>query len=349
MQDLHSVITPLLLRQMSRARVPWPRTHRISGRELVTEFFSDDSRFSTAAKGAWPALRALSHAHGPGAIPDMTGFLPSPEDPEFPEQAFGIHVLLDQAPRVLFKGIDGRWTSWFDKTARKLYEYFYGLPERLRPWARDAWAGSTFEYWACIAIEFNATMAHHESTGDQQLSAVHTEQLRRAVEGFSGHRDPIRDDSTPLDEYSMVKLVSHVDLHQDWSFHESAFFFFMVDDAHRPIVDRFGRYPYRNAIEGRDSTIDELEWIQKTDHFAEASPEVARRVRRDLAAGRWTPLGDEEGEGEGDERAKRDAAGIAPHTSLRVAIQMEAEKNPVKPNEFQRLSGWSRHGMSCAQ
>lgn len=351
MQDLHSIITRAFLRQMCLARVPWLPTHHISGKELVTEFFSDDYRFLTAAKAAWPALKAISHAYGPITIPDMTYFLPSPEDPKFPEQAFGMHVLLDQAPRVLFKGIDGRWTSWFDKIAGKLYEYYYGLPERQRPWTRGAWAGATFEYWACVAIEFNSTMAHHESTADQQLSATNTEQLRCAVEDFSGHRDPVRDDSSaPLDEYSMVDIVSHVDLGRDWALHEASFLFFSVDDAHKPIIDRFGRYPYRNAIEGRDSTLDEVEWIQKTAHFAEASPEVAKRVKQDMAARRWTPLGEGEDEDEVEERPQRDAAGnLAPDASLNIAIRIQPAKKHVKQDEFQRLSGWSRYGMSCAK
>ncbi|KAJ0120954.1 hypothetical protein J7T55_015693 [Diaporthe amygdali] len=351
MQDLHSIITSAFLRQMCLARVPWPSTHHISGKELVTEFFSDDYRFLTAAKAAWPVLKAITQAYGPNTIPDMTYFLPSPEVHEFPEQAFGMHVLLDQAPRVLFKGIDGRWTSWFDKIAGKLYKYYYGLPEHQRPWTRGAWTGATFEYWACVAIEFNSTMAHHESTADQQLSATNTEQLRCAVENFSGHRDPVRDGSSPpLDEYSMVDIVSHVDLGRDWAFHEASFFFFSVDDAHKPIIDRFGRYPYRNAIEGRDSTLDEVEWIQKTAHFAEASPEVAKRVKQDMAARRWTPLGEGEGEGEVEERPQRDAAGnLAPDASLNIAIRIEPAKKHVKQDEFQRLSGWSRYGMSCAK
>ncbi|KAF3766457.1 hypothetical protein M406DRAFT_256109 [Cryphonectria parasitica EP155] len=64
-----------------------------------------------------------------------------------------------------------------------------------------------------------------------------------------------------------------------------------VIEVHKPIIDRYGRYPYRNAIEGRKSTEEELEWIEKTDHFAEAPPAVAERVREDVKAGRWTPLG----------------------------------------------------------
>lgn len=343
MQDLHSIITPSLLLQMWRARIPWLPTHHISGKELMTEFFSDDSRFTTAAQAAWPALKALSRAYGPDTIPDMTEFLPSPENFVFAEHAFGMHVLLDQAPRVLFKGIDGRWTSWFDKVARKLYEYYYSLPERLRPWTQEAWAGSSFEYWICVASELNATMAHRESEWDQRLSEVGIEQLRRAVEGFSGHRDPFRGGSSPrLDEYSMVRIVTHVDLDQDWSFRKAAFFLFMVDDAHRPIIEKFGRYPYRNAIEGRDSTAGELEWIRETDHFAEAEPDVANRVRRDMASGKWTPLG------ESEEKAERYAFGdISPEMSLNIAIRTEPVREPVKQDEFQSLFGWHRHGASC--
>lgn len=66
-----------------------------------------------------------------------------------------------------------------------------------------------------------------------------------------------------------------------------------MEDLHKPIIDAHGRYPYRNAIEGRDSTEAELEWVEKTYHFAEASLEVAKRVREDIAAGKWAPLGTE--------------------------------------------------------
>lgn len=348
MQDIDAIITPSLLQRMCRARIPWPSTHHISGKELMTEFFSDDTRFTDAAKDAWPALKALSSKYGPDTVPDMAGFLPVPQDPRFPEQAFGMHVLLDQAPRVLFKGIDGRWTSWFDKVARALYTSYYGLPARLMPWAREAWAGSgsTFEYWLCIASEFNATMAHQESVGDQQLSAIRIETLRRAVEDFSGHRDPARDGSLPpLDEYSLVDIVTHVDLDQDWPFHKAAFFSLRVDDAHGPIIDRFGRYPYRNAIEGRDSTHDELLWICNTDHFGEAIPEVARRVRRDMAAGTWAPLG----EGEGEERAERDAVeNIQSDMSLSIAIRTEPIPRRVEHgNKY--LFGPYKPGISFSQ
>jgi hypothetical protein len=66
----------------------------------------------------------------------------------------------------------------------------------------------------------------------------------------------------------------------------------MIFDAPPPIIEAFGRYPYRNGAVGRESTPTELEWIEKTGHFGEVEPEVAKRIREDVLARRWTPLGE---------------------------------------------------------
>ncbi|RYP54684.1 hypothetical protein DL768_000620 [Monosporascus sp. mg162] len=62
-------------------------------------------------------------------------------------------------------------------------------------------------------------------------------------------------------------------------------------DVHEAIVDQFKRYPYRNALQDLESTEDEKRWLEGTNHFGEAQPDVARKVRRDVGAGRWTPVG----------------------------------------------------------
>ena len=36
---------------------------------------------------------------------------------------------------------------------------------------------------------------------------------------------------------------------------------------HKEIIDRFGRYPHRNAILGRDSTQEEIEWLASPEGF----------------------------------------------------------------------------------
>ena len=35
------------------------------------------------------------------------------------------------------------------------------------------------------------------------------------------------------------------------------------EEQHKAIIDRFGRYPHRNAVLGRDSTAEELEFLQQ--------------------------------------------------------------------------------------
>lgn len=142
-------------------------------------------------------------------------------------------------------------------------------------------------------------MAHQESTADHETMVAHVESLRLAMEQRTGHQDLVRDDEhIKKDVFAFPRVVSNVDTDRTWSFHEAAFFCFKVDDVYKPVIDKYGRYPYRNAIEGRDSTDEEREWIEKTDHFAEASPAVAGRVKEDVAARRWTPLGQDDDDDE---------------------------------------------------
>lgn len=65
----------------------------------------------------------------------------------------------------------------------------------------------------------------------------------------------------------------------------------MLMDIHKPIIDRFGRYPYTNPDRGRKSSKEELEWAERTDHFGEVPPEVAKQLGEDYEAGVWQPLG----------------------------------------------------------
>lgn len=319
MKHLHALITPALLGQLADARIPWKPTDTISGNGLMNGFFGDESRFHSRANIAWPALKCIAESYGPDTVPDLRSFLPHPNDPAFPRQAFGMHVLLDQAPRSLFQGIDGRWTSWFDKLVHRLYQFFWTLSAKQRPWARERWAGMSFEYWFAVSWEFNASMAHRENIVDQEKCLARCEELRCAVEEFTGRRDIGRDDGDgwKTDVFAFPEIISHLDLERHWAFHDAAFFVLRVDEVHKPIIDRFGRYPYRNAIEGRESTIEEKKWIKKTNHFAEAPPEVAKRVMEDVEAGIWTPL--QGGEVEDTEALVRFEA--TSETSLNITIR----------------------------
>lgn len=65
----------------------------------------------------------------------------------------------------------------------------------------------------------------------------------------------------------------------------------MLVDIHKPIIDRFGRYPYTNPVRGRESTKEELEWAEKSEHFAEVPPPAAKQLENDYKVGVWQPLG----------------------------------------------------------
>src|SRR5690348_10760442 len=38
---------------------------------------------------------------------------------------------------------------------------------------------------------------------------------------------------------------------------------------HREVIAKFGRFPYRNRVLGRESTAAELEWLTQSDHFGQ--------------------------------------------------------------------------------
>lgn len=88
------------------------------------------------------AMAALKHLStiDTTTILDLMAVLPQPESPYFPEQAFGLLLLLDQAPRSLLGGVDERWqVSYFDPLTLKLVKHFETLPYGLRPDSKARW------------------------------------------------------------------------------------------------------------------------------------------------------------------------------------------------------------------
>ncbi|ESK86524.1 hypothetical protein Moror_9844 [Moniliophthora roreri MCA 2997] len=54
-------------------------------------------------------------------IPNLREYLPDPKVPQFPEHTLALVWLLDQAPRIIYKGLDMRYTSTlFDELAKTL-------------------------------------------------------------------------------------------------------------------------------------------------------------------------------------------------------------------------------------
>ncbi|RYO92210.1 hypothetical protein DL766_004865 [Monosporascus sp. MC13-8B] len=145
-------------------------------------------------------------------MPDMMGFLPLPSDPEFPAQCLGLQMLPDQGPRLLCKGIDGRWTnSYFDPISHKLARSRLPLPLEQRP---DTWARwrvlVSLDYWITLWFKFGAPFVHNYTRQGQVLAEQFTEETRATVEQVTGQADPNRRDRESIltDTYGFERMVA---------------------------------------------------------------------------------------------------------------------------------------------
>jgi uncharacterized protein (DUF924 family) len=70
-----------------------------------------------------------------------------------------------------------------------------------------------------------------------------------------------------LEQAMVPRFESLVTLARERSPHNVTFFEMALDYArrHRDVVERFGRFPHRNAILGRRSTPEELEFLERPD------------------------------------------------------------------------------------
>ncbi|KAF8176358.1 hypothetical protein K438DRAFT_1770558 [Mycena galopus ATCC 62051] len=258
---LKDILTPELFRFMVECRIPFSKTEPLDFVQVGQDFMSNNFQ-EKCQERAWPALLFLSRV-GLENMPDMMDFLPPATDPDFSLQCLGLQLLLDQAPRALCSSAstDGRYVnSYFDILAQRLVASWLALPAKQRP---DSWTNSkgtiSLDYWLLMRLWLGAPLVHNGTVKSQELAVAFSEETRSVVEMLTGTRDPnrARRDTIFSDIYAFP----------------------------RPIIDRFGRYPYRNAIQGLESTDEEKEWIEKTDHFGEAPSDVAKKVKEDIARG----------------------------------------------------------------
>ena len=159
---------------------------------------------------------------------------------------------------------------------------------------------TSFSYWVATQVMWAAPFLHAEDLESQQIGLDLSEELRQAVEKRTEKNDPYRetrDDTLKDDLLFLREVVKGPPLDESEtsiSITNWTFWWCMILDSHWPIIKRFGRYPYRNAILGRVSTDKEKKWLDDTGHFGEASPEVAEKIREDVEKGQWTPLGYDE-------------------------------------------------------
>ncbi|KAK7029360.1 hypothetical protein VNI00_014614 [Paramarasmius palmivorus] len=138
-----------------------------------------------------------------------------------------------------------------------------------------------------------APLIHSEELKDHDLVKTKIEEMRRDVEAYSGRRDPARDtwEEDAKDVTLFARLVKE---EPPKTFADFFFWLFRVFDAHRPIIERYGRYPYRNVAQGRETSEAEEHYLQLTENFGmpELSEEEVQKLKRQVKEDVWDPLSD---------------------------------------------------------
>jgi uncharacterized protein (DUF924 family) len=295
--SLRGLITPALLNKMVSSRLPLDR-HSSLDFSLVARSILPDTDFGNAIRDTvFPVLQAMSKV-GLDKVPDLMTFLPRPTSGEFPEQCLGLILLLDQAPRALCEGVDVRWVrDYFDPLSLKFAARWHALPSQLRPdrWYRwNTATGTSFDFWLATQLYFVAPLVHSESLEHQELAVGLNEQLRNMVEIATGSKDPYAPQREKIlsDYYGLSSFFQKGPPQgPDVTAATWAFWSIKLLDLHRPIIHHFLRYPYCNAVQGRENTPEEEEFLVRTNRLGEPPPDVIKRIKEDIAAGRWSPLG----------------------------------------------------------
>ncbi|KAI0022375.1 hypothetical protein F4780DRAFT_194315 [Xylariomycetidae sp. FL0641] len=315
--DWASLITPDLLTYMVATFVPFEPSERITDHRAWIQriVFTQLDDPAAVRRRVWPALRALTTIERTAIPAVVSEVLPAADAPAYAAQALGLQLLLDQAPRVLCRGAtDVRWA----------YEHFPGLATacadallaasvlaahddgqalpllgRLppaHPAAWEKWQGAgEVEYFLAVRLGFLAPFWHAEDPDATRTARRVTEHTRQWVERRFRVPDPYRDETLSGEEAILAfpRMLRQGGPPEGCAFHEAVFWLLRLLDVHEPILDEFERYPYANWRLGRRSTDEEIEWLRKSEVFANHDEDLARRIREDVLGHVWAPFGDE--------------------------------------------------------
>lgn len=140
---------------------------------------------------------------------------------------------------------------------------------------------------------WHAPFIHSEDLEQHKTCAGYIEHLRIDVENETGTTDPFREERKTVmgNLYEFPRMYREGPPNRDGVRKEEYTFWWMrIMEVHYGIIEKFGRYPYKNRGAGRESSEDEIEWVKKVDGFGEVSEDVGRRVREDIEKGVWSPV-----------------------------------------------------------
>ena len=143
-----------------------------------------------------------------------------------PQKALSLLLLLDQFPRNINRADSGSVYTVTDPLALAVAQHATSPSLRYDLGPEGAWTGiPTRRCWFYLPFE------HSEDLGAHGRAKELIEELIRDCKGGKG-------EGLTGDMLGFLK-------------------------AHSDVLERFGRYPYRNEAIGRESTKEELEWLEK--------------------------------------------------------------------------------------
>lgn len=290
--QLSTLLTSELFESLVQTKLPFSMTEPLDFEDVGQKQFKGQAPIpSKLVERVWRVLEALSKQ----PVPDLLQVLPPITDDYFPRQALGLQLLLDQMTRSLLRGIDGRWRSaYFDVISLKYAHALDTLSEEQKPWAWSRWKTfATLDFWVLIRTWHVCAFVHSDEASDSERALLFTEETRNIVENETGTIDPYRAERDVIlsDIYGVPVMLKEGPPGAGAMLETYTYWMCKLMDLHVPIVKAFGRYPYKNAYFGRQNTPEEEEWFQKRAGNPMVSKELRNRLKQDIDAGIWSPLG----------------------------------------------------------
>lgn len=159
-----------------------------------------------------------------GNYPDIAAPFVSQLSDGDAQAALGLILLFDQMSRNIYRDDQAVIYGHYDRISRAIFQEVYerGLDRHEQYLTSPPWRQF-----------FYMPLMHSESVRDHQLIDQISEDSMKAAE--------MRGDK---------EAAGYMSGNLGW------------EKKHRDIVDKFGRYPYRNKVLGRESTKEELDWLQ---------------------------------------------------------------------------------------
>ncbi|KAF2149461.1 hypothetical protein K461DRAFT_296927 [Myriangium duriaei CBS 260.36] len=287
--DIRAIITPAVLDSLFSIRFPCEPDQTPEWRSL-----SGSPSDANLRRLALPLLQQLS-AFGPdpNIFPDLLTVLGSPDQGLFPRHAVALIFLLDQCPRYYYsEGTDARWVSaFFDPLVQRLLDHLLAQPAELQLLGHERWEGFSYSNFLYIS-SLILTAADHSEDVRRHLDLHDISQERRKeIHAATGIANPFAsliategEDPLTFSRWMRAGLPPVADIYE-WAYLRLA-----IVDVHRPVLERFGRYPWRNGSLGRLNSLEEEQFLEESGHFGEVDGETARLIRSDVAEGQWTRL-----------------------------------------------------------